>query len=49
MLCNIWYKCPVCGFEFSVCFDPDECTEEEIEEIESCPCGYRMMRVSREM
>lgn len=37
-------KCPKCGFFFSIGF-PDDITEEEREEIFSCPCGSTMEEV----
>lgn len=34
----MYLKCPVCGFSFGV-FTTADITEEEKEEIMSCPCG----------
>lgn len=36
--------CPVCGFFYSISF-PDDITQEERDEIYSCPCGAKMQEV----
>ena len=39
---NIRYKCPKCGFEFTLLFDPDLESEANLAEIRTCPCGTEM-------
>ncbi len=39
------FKCPNCGFFFSLDADFENMSEEEYKEVTACPCGEQMKEV----
>lgn len=40
------FRCPECGFFFSLASDFENMSEEEYKEVTACPCGEQMEEVS---
>lgn len=39
------FKCPKCGFGFSLAADFENMSKEEYEVVSACPCGEQMQEV----
>ncbi len=39
------FKCPKCGFFFSLAADWESMSKEEYREVTECPCGAQMKEV----
>lgn len=40
------FRCPECGFFFSLASDFENMSEEEYKEVTACPCGGQMEEVT---